>query len=31
MRDLAQEYAHVFDTTMQIAIDVQAAMSELQK
>jgi hypothetical protein len=31
MRDLAQEYAHVFDTTMQIAIDVQAAMPELQK
>jgi hypothetical protein len=30
MRDLAQEYAHVFDTTLQIAIDVQKAMAELQ-
>jgi len=30
MRDLAQEYAHVFDTTMQIALDVQKAMTELQ-
>ncbi len=30
MRDLAQEYAHVFDTTLQIAIDVQTAMAELQ-
>ena len=31
MRDLAQEYAHIFDATMQIAIDVQKAMTELQK
>jgi hypothetical protein len=30
MRDLAQEYAHVFDATLQIAIDVQKAMAELQ-
>lgn len=28
--DRAKEYGRVFDTTMQIAIDVQAAMAELQ-
>jgi hypothetical protein len=31
MQDQAQEYARIFDTTMQIAIDVQKTMSELQQ
>ena len=31
MGDLAQEYGRIFDTTLQIAIDVQKAMYELQQ
>ena len=31
MRDLAQEYAHVFDATMEIALSVQKTMAEFQK
>ncbi|OIP74914.1 MAG: hypothetical protein AUK48_08795 [Oscillatoriales cyanobacterium CG2_30_44_21] len=31
MNDRAQEYGRIFDTTMQIAIDVQKAMAELHQ
>jgi hypothetical protein len=31
MNDRAKEYGRIFDTTLQIAIDVQKAMSELQE
>lgn len=31
MQDQAKEYARIFDTTLQIAIDVQKTMSELQQ
>lgn len=31
MQDQAKEYARIFDTTLQIAIDVQKTMSELQR